>query len=189
MWNLATIARPFKDRIALSPATRTADLALNAPRSPIQRASGNSLLDWYLEGWAKADLVKILAATAPGYAFCDPLIGSFSRRSLHDYFGLLQDRLCRAGVIKRLDIAFFLSGPMLAASRQGELQFWREAPRIGLTGTSMIEVSQEGVLTESVAYDLNLASDLLRCSSRSIFASRSVSTLAARSGGPSQFQS
>jgi hypothetical protein len=35
-----------------------------------------------------------------------------SRRRLHEYFDLLQDRLSRAGAIRRTDIAFFLRGPM-----------------------------------------------------------------------------
>jgi hypothetical protein len=47
-------------------------------------------------------------------------------------------------------------------SRAEGLEFWREAPRIGLTGISRIEVGERGVVSESVAYDLNLASDLLR---------------------------
>jgi hypothetical protein len=42
-----------------------------------------------------------------------------------------------------------------------ELQFWREAPRIGLTGVAEIEVGEQGVIAECVAYDLNMASDIL----------------------------
>ena len=41
------------------------------------------------------------------------------------------------------------------------LQFWREAPRIGLTGVAWIEIGELGVSAESVAYDLNMASELL----------------------------
>ena len=43
-----------------------------------------------------------------------------------------------------------------------ELQFWREAPRIGLTGVAEIEIGEQGITAERVAYDLNLASDILR---------------------------
>lgn len=60
------------------------------------------------------------------------------------------------------DVAFFLSGPMVQLSDVGSLQFWREAPRIGLTGVTEIEVREQGVIAERVAYDLNLASDTLR---------------------------
>jgi hypothetical protein len=120
------------------------------------------VLDCYLEGWAGADSAKILAATAPEFCFYDPLVGSFEQRTMHEYFKLLQSRLSRAGIIRRPDLAFFLRGSMGQRSRVGELPFWREAPRIGLTGVSAIKLGKRGVVAESVAYDLNLASDALR---------------------------
>jgi hypothetical protein len=122
--------------------------------------AGNPLLYCYLEGWAEANLVKILAATSPGYRFHDPFVGSFSRWSLHEYFDQVQQRLACSGVVGPQDLGFFLRGPMDA--RSNELQFWREAPRIGLTGVAWIETGRLGVSAEHVAYDLNLASDLLR---------------------------
>jgi hypothetical protein len=122
--------------------------------------SRNPLLDCYLQGWAEANLVKILAATSPGYRFHDPFVGSFSRWSLHEYFDQVQHRLARSGVVRPQDLGFFLRGPMDA--RSNELQFWREAPRIGLTGVAWIEIGRLGVSAEHVAYDLKLASDLLR---------------------------
>jgi hypothetical protein len=126
------------------------------------RPIGNSMLKCYLEGWAEANSAKILAATAPGYHFRDPFVGSFFRPTLHEYFDLLQDRLSRAGVMRLADVAFFLNGPMGRPSEGGGLQFWREAPRIGLTGVTEIEVREQGVIAERVVYDLNLASDTLR---------------------------
>lgn len=126
-----------------------------------EEATRSSLLDRYRKGWSEANPDKILDATAPGYRFRDPFVGSFSRRSLREYFDLLQDRLLRAGTIRRPDIGFFLSGPMDRPSRPSELQFWREAPRIGLTGVTGIKVGERGVIAESVTYDLNLASDML----------------------------
>ena len=47
-------------------------------------------------------------------------------------------------------------------SERGALEFWREAPRLGLTDTSLITVGPLGVISERVAYDLNMASDRLR---------------------------
>jgi hypothetical protein len=132
---------------------------LDRARDP--KTSRTSPLDCYLEGWAEANLDKILDATVAGYRFRDPFVGSFSRRSLHRYFDLLQDRLSHAGAIRRADIAFFLRGPMDHPSRPRELQFWREAPGIGLTGVTRIKVGERGVIAESVTYDLNLASDML----------------------------
>jgi hypothetical protein len=126
------------------------------------RAVRTSLLDCYLEGWAEADSAKIRAATAPGFRFYDPLVGTFLNRTIHEYFDLLQDRLSGAGIIRRPDVAFFLRGPMDQRSRAGELPFWREAPRIGLTGVSEIKLGERGIIAESVAYDPNLASDTLR---------------------------
>ena len=117
------------------------------------------LPDCYVAGWATADPTKIVEATAPGYHLHDPLVGIFSRRSLNEYFEMLQARLARAGAIRRQDIAFFFQGPM--TGRTGKLQFWREAPGVGLSGVAQIEVGPRGVIAERVAYDLNLASDLL----------------------------
>jgi len=125
-----------------------------------QNANPTSLLNRYIEGWAQTDLEKILDGTAPGYRFTDPFVGSFDGRSLHKYFELLQDRFFCTGEISRREFAFFLQGPMKLRSHK-ELQFWREAPRIGLTGVSEIEIGERGVAAEHVAYDLNLASDIL----------------------------
>ena len=103
---------------------------------------------------------KILDTTAPSYRFTDPFVGSFDSRSLHKYFDLLQDRFSCTGAISRRELAFFLQGPMKLRSHN-ELQFWREAPRIGLTGVAEIEIGERGIVAERVAYDLNMASDML----------------------------
>jgi len=125
-----------------------------------QKATQVSLLDLYRKGWSEANPDKILHAAAPGYRLRDPFVGSFSRRSLHEYFDLLQDRLSRVGTIRQPDIAFFLSGPMDGPSHPSELCFYREAPQIGLTGLTRIEIGEQGVIAESVTYDLNLATDI-----------------------------
>jgi len=51
---------------------------------------------------------------------------------------------------------------MEGLSHLGGLWFWREAPRIGLTGVTQIKVGEHGVIGESVAYEGNIASDMLR---------------------------
>jgi hypothetical protein len=62
---------------------------------------------------AAADYVYAREApTALGYRFYDPLVGSFSSRSLQGYFDALQDRLSSGDIITQRDVAFFLSGPM-----------------------------------------------------------------------------
>jgi hypothetical protein len=123
----------------------------------------NSWLECYLEGWAKADVATIRLAVTSGYRFHDPLLGTFSRQSLNEYFDLLQCRLSVSGELERLDTAFFLRGPVDSSWCPVDLRFYREAPRIGLTGGSRIKVTKRGVVAETVEYDLNLASDMLRC--------------------------
>jgi len=163
MLNSVAIARPFRVSEMYRDPCRVVDARPKVvkflDRVRDQNANPTSPLNRYIEGWAQTDLEKILDATAPSYRFTDPFVGSFDVRSLHKYFDLLQDRLsCMA--ISRRELAFFLQGPMKLRSHK-ELQFWREAPRIGLTGVAEIEIGERGVATERVAYDLNLASDLL----------------------------
>ena len=164
MLNSAAIARPLPFSEMYRDPCRVNDAGPKVVRFPDrvrdQNANRTAPLNRYIEGWALTDLEKILDATAPNYRFTDPLVGSFDRRSLHKYFDLLQDRLSCTGVISRRELAFFLRGPMKLRSHQ-ELEFWREAPRIGLTGVAEIEIGERGVVAERVAYDLNLASDRL----------------------------
>ena len=115
------------------------------------------LLDTYFEGWADADADLILSATAPNYCFHDPLVGRFARVSLPRYFTLLHEKFARTGAMKRRDVAVILRGPMIHGQ-----QFWREAPALGLTGTSEIILGPHGIVSERVAYDLNLACGQLR---------------------------
>ena len=163
MLNSAAIARPLRVSEMYRDPCRVVDAGPKVvkflDRVRDRNANPTSPLNRYIEGWAQTDLEKILDATAPSYRFTDPFVGSFDVRSLHKYFDLLQDRLsCIA--ISRRELAFFLRGPMKRRSHE-ELQFWREAPRIGLTGVAEIEIGERGVATERVAYDLNLASDIL----------------------------
>jgi hypothetical protein len=112
-----------------------------------------------VEGWAEADLYKIFDATAPIYWFTDPLVGSFSGRSLHGYFHMLHDRFSRAGAITKHELAFFLRGTREERAYGTGLRFWRESPVIGLTGVAEIELGPRGVIAERVVHDGNLAFD------------------------------
>jgi hypothetical protein len=165
MLNFPALVRPFQSRPAHRYAVRVPDPELDLvqllDRARDQKASRPSVLDHYIEGWAEADVGKILDATAPNYRFTDPFVGSFSGRSLYDYFDVLRDRFSRTGAISRADLAFFLCGPMERRSHVMGLQFWREAPRVGLTGVSDVEIGERGVIAERAAYDLNLALDVL----------------------------
>jgi hypothetical protein len=164
MLNSAAIARPlrvsemYRDPRHVGDAGSKVVQLLDRVRD--RNANRTLPLDRYIEGWAEADVEKIIDATAPSYRFTDPFVGSFDGRSLHKYFDLLQDRLSCTGAVSRHELAFFLQGPMKLRSHK-ELQFWREAPRIGLTGVAEIELEERAVGSERVAYDLNLASDIL----------------------------
>jgi hypothetical protein len=163
MSSSAVLLKPFTRRSASSHVVGVADGG-SVARFREREAIRHSLLDCYVEGWAETDFVKILAATAPDYRFHDPYVGSFSRWSLHEYFDRMCAGLSRMGAISRADMAFVLRGPV--DSRAEGLEFWREAPRIGLTGITRIEIGERGVISERVVYDLNLASDLLRRASQ-----------------------
>ena len=163
MLNSAAMARPLRVSELYRDPCRVDDAGPKVvqllDRARDQNANPTSPLDRYIEGWTQTDLEKILKGTAPSYRFTDPFVGSFDGRSLHKYFDLLQDKLsCIA--ISRRELAFFLQGPMKLRSHK-ELQFWREAPRIWLTGVAEIEIGERGITAERVAYDLNLASDIL----------------------------
>jgi hypothetical protein len=163
MLNSAAIARPlrvsemYRDPRRMDDAGPKVVQFLDRVRD--QNANPTSPLNRYIEGWAQTDLEKILDAVAPSYRFTDPFVGSFDGRSLHKYFDLLQDRLSCTGAISRRELAFFLQGPMKLRS-QKELQFWREAPRIGLTGVAEIEIGERGI---TAAYCAALALIRLAC--------------------------
>jgi hypothetical protein len=165
MLHFSDLARPLQvvnaDRRVI-PAFNGSPWVAKLQQIREKNESRTSPLDRYLEGWAKINLQEILDATAASYRFYDPLVGTFSRRSLHEYFDILMHRCSCAGAVKRRDIAFELHGPMEGPSQSGGIWFWREAPRIGLAGITQIEVGEQGIIGESVAYEGNLASDVLR---------------------------
>ena len=141
MSNSPLLSRPFESDYARGHVVGIAEAGGNVlqlvDRLSDHGTDRNLLLDCYRQGWAEVNLAKILAATTRRYRFYDPLVGSFSRWSLHEYFDRVQDRLSRSGAIGLQDMAFFLRGPM--GVRPNELQFWREAPGIGLTGVAQVE--------------------------------------------------
>ena len=155
MFHVATLPAGLEPRHTFSAPPST----LARGRALEEHASSARLLAGYLQGWAEADPVKIAEVTAPGYRLDDPLVGTFALLALPRYFEALRSRSSLAG---REHLSFVLRGPMDASSGHGELQFWREAPRLGLTGTSLITVGSGGVVSERVAYDLNMASEKLR---------------------------
>jgi hypothetical protein len=126
------------------------------------------LLALYIAGWSEADPRKIADAAAIDYTFEDPLVGRFCRHSLAEYFDIVRGRFAISGPTARKDLAFALRGPMqgLAGRRRGHCwrEFSREAPALGLTGIAKIAVTPKGIIADAVAYDLNMATEVLRAS-------------------------
>jgi hypothetical protein len=116
----------------------------------------------YVEGWMKADAGQIGAATADEYLLDDPFLGEFSRKTLPDYFALIATRLGASGNISHRDLSFRLHGPMPNGGRPDQSLFWREAPSLGLSGTSIIAAGRSGVFCERISYELNMATEMLR---------------------------
>ena len=101
----------------------------------------------------------IAGAAIDGYRFHDPLVGVFTGQHLSRYFALLHARFACDDVPAQPK--FYLHGPMDGCA-QGEFAFFREAPQLGLTGVTRILVGARGVMAETVAYDLNMATEILR---------------------------
>jgi hypothetical protein len=80
----------------------------------------------------------------------------------------LNDLVAHASVAptRPMDCRFLLRGPM-AVGHDAPTTCWREAPALGHTGSTRIVITPYGIMADVVAYDLNLASDLLRrCAAR-----------------------
>jgi hypothetical protein len=147
--------------------TSPAGADIRARSFDLDRVSGaptswRTLLDRYIDGWTEADPLKIIQATEPGYRFNDPLVGLFTRWSLPQYFELLHTRFAVAGAVMPRDFAFVLGGPTEGSTSRLYLRYWREAPRLGLSGIAEVKLGHRGVMAERVSYDLNLASGVLR---------------------------
>ena len=112
----------------------------------------------YITGWAQADPAMIAGAAIQGYRFNDPLVGVFAAQHLSRYFEFLHARFDHDGV--RAQPVFLLRGPMEGCA-EGEFIFFRESPQLGLTGIAHILVGPHGVMDETVAYDLNMATEML----------------------------
>jgi hypothetical protein len=164
MFHSPTIVDLYHRQVESSHALGVAEAELCAVRTICRREQNACLtvaLYSYIEGWAEANMDKIFDSITPSYRFSDPLVGSFSNRSLHNYFDILQETFSRVGTITKHNLAFFLRGPLEGPSGT-KVRFWREAPLIGLTGVTEIEIGEQGIVAERVVYDGNLASDMLR---------------------------
>ena len=145
--------------IAYPPGTRLHDGRRLAPSGfQIQAGPWRQSLMRYVTGWAQADPAMIAGAAIDGYRFHDPLVGVFTGQHLSRYFEFLHARFACDNFPAQP--AFHLHGPMDGG--EGEFAFFREAPQFGLTGVARVLVGAHGVMAETVAYDLNMATEILR---------------------------
>ena len=144
--------------IANPPGARLYRGAPGSSGAQSEGAPWRSLLR-YITGWAQADPAMIAGAAIDEYRLHDPLVGVFTGQRLSGYFEFLHAQFDCDGV--RAQPAFYLRGPMDGCT-SGEFAFFREAPQLGLTGIARILVGTRGVIAESVAYDLNMATEMLR---------------------------
>jgi hypothetical protein len=120
------------------------------------------VLALYIAGWSEADPHKIADATAAEYVLDDAFVGRFSSHSLPKYFEILRSRFGATAPTAQKDLAFALRGPLDGSSGEPIRQYWREAPHLGLTGMTWIAVTPRGIAADTVAYDLNMACEILR---------------------------
>ena len=149
------------------PTARRDHRSLRASRA--QSRIEAEALALYIAGWSEADPHKIADATAAEYVLDDAFVGRFSGYALPRYFEILRSRFGATAPTAQKDLAFALRGPMDGPSPVR--QYWREAPRLGLTGVSGIAVTPRGIVADTVAYDLNVACEILR-SGKSSFEAR-----------------
>jgi hypothetical protein len=142
------------------PTPRHEHKSLRAPRT--EGIIEAELLALYIAGWSEADPDKIADATAAEYVLNDAFVGRFSSYTLPKYFEILCSRFGVTAPTAQKDLAFALRGPMDGPSGELVRQYSREAPRLGLTGVTWIVVTPRGILADSVAYDLNMACEMLR---------------------------
>jgi hypothetical protein len=126
------------------------------------------VLALYIAGWSEADPHKIAEATAAEYVLDDAFVGRFSSHSLPKYFEILRSQFGATAPTAQKDLAFALRGPLDGSSAEPIRRYWREVPHLGLTGVTSITVTPRGIAADLVAYDLNMACEILRSGSSSV---------------------
>ncbi len=116
----------------------------------------------YVAVWAAADALRIRTALHRDFVLDDPLLGSFTLDRMQDYFAVVADRFAVSGPVGLQHVIFRLHGPMRSAVWPGQLLYAREAPHLGVSGSSSLELWGDLVFRDHVSYDLNMATEVLR---------------------------
>ena len=100
----------------------------------------------YFEGWGEADTGLILKACAPGYVLDDPDAGEITEDSLDEFVAQLRSTVPGGAA------PFVTNRDILADADWSTVSCWWEVPGTGLCGSGLLKISDEGVLSERVAY-------------------------------------
>ena len=113
-------------------------------------ASQAESLGLYAEGWTQGDVDKVMAAIAPTFTFDDPQVGLVSKQDFPEYF-----RKIRA---LRSEQPFMLLTEVITQEGLDALTAWCwwEIPSV-VQGSGLIKVTDQGVVSEQIAYYTKLA--------------------------------
>lgn len=110
-------------------------------------------LGTYAEGWSNGDSEAILSATADSFVFDDPNSGAITKADFTTYLAGLKDVVAAlrngddGGTFMELsEVVTKDDGGVLTAS------CWWEIPGIGIQGSGLIKVTDDGVVSERIAY-------------------------------------
>ena len=125
-----------------------------------QRTRGD-ILSQYAEGWIQGDAAKIMAACAPAYQIYDPdLASSIGLLDFAAYFGKLKDSAEASARSEGHPVTQpFLELTEVVTQDDGHTLTawcWWKIPGNGLEGSGLIKVTDQGVVSEKLAYYIGL---------------------------------
>ena len=115
--------------------------------------SATDYLGTYAEGWANGDCETILSATSDSFIFDDPNVGTVAKREFTDFFaGLREDVASMRG--GEYEGPFMELTEVVTKDEDGVLtaSCWWELPGTGIRGSGLIKVTDDGVVSERIAY-------------------------------------
>lgn len=107
----------------------------------------------YAQGWTKGDPLAILKATAESYVFDDPNSGKVTKSDFVVYFNELKSKVesLRGGIVH----PHFIEFTEVVPKSEGDVitvWCWRSIPGTKIEGSSLIKATDEGIVSERVAY-------------------------------------
>lgn len=111
----------------------------------------------YAEGWGKGDADIIVTAIADGYTLDDPNEGIISKQGFSNYFAALKQTVASLCGDKVPDPFLELS-EVMTQEQDGVLSAWCwwTFPGSGISGSGLIKVNENGVISEVLTYHTKL---------------------------------